>query len=73
MVPNLYKITQKEFDGYIKRLEKAGLLERRFEDEICYYDATPAAYYYNKKDFVKLIESATFGISRGVTTAILEQ
>lgn len=67
--------SQGEFDGYICDLERAGLITKRLEDGIVYYDSTLRSDTYTGKSLQVIrqfvcdaIESAT----KGATAAMLE-
>ena len=67
--------SQGEFDGYICDLERAGLITKRLEDGIVYYDSTLKSDTYTDKSLQVIrqfvcdaIEAAT----KGATSAMLE-
>jgi len=67
--------SQGEFDGYICDLERAGLITKRLEDGIVYYDSTLRSDTYTGKSLQVIrqfvcdaIEAAT----KGATSAMLE-
>ena len=67
--------SQGEFDGYICDLERAGLITKRLEDGIVYYDSTLRSDTYAGKSLQVIrqfvcdaIEAAT----KGATSAMLE-
>ena len=67
--------SQGEFDGYICDLEQAGLITKRLEDGIMYYDSTLKSDTYTGKSLQVIrqfvcdaIEAAT----KGATSAMLE-
>ena len=67
--------SQGEFDGYICDLEQAGLITKRLEDGIMYYDSTLKSDTYTGKSLQVMrqfvcdaIEAAT----KGATSAMLE-
>ena len=55
VLPQLYKICQSEFDGYIEELVHVGLIRLRVADGVTYYDATIKATQYNEKQIVQAI------------------
>ena len=71
VLPQLYGICQEEFDGYIRRLEQAGLIERRITDDIIYYDATIEATQYSEKFVINLVRACAQGIAQGVTEGMM--
>lgn len=73
VVPELYKITREEFDGYIRRLSESGYIEIRTSDGVCYYDATLKTASFNLKDILQFTQSISAGVAEGITTAALNQ
>lgn len=73
VVPELYKITKDEFDGYIRRLSQSGYIEIRVTDGIEYYDATLKANTFNLKEFLQFTQAVSAGVAEGITTAALNQ
>ena len=71
VLPQLYGICQEEFDDYIRRLERAGLIEIRITDGVTYYDATIAATQYSEKFVIELVRACAQGIAQGVTEGML--
>ena len=74
----LYGITSLEFDGYIEQLVTAGLIVKRIEDNITYYDATLRSKEYidkNSKKYTlhKFVLDAIEKVSKGTTTAVMEE
>lgn len=67
--------SQGEFDCYICDLEKAGLITKRIEDGIVYYDSTLKSDTYNEKSLAvirKLVCDAIEAAAKGATSAMLE-
>ena len=73
VVHSLYGISPDEFDGYIRRLEQEGLIERRVTDNVTYYDATIKATRSSHKLVLDIIERGSKGIASAVTEAVLEK
>lgn len=73
VVPQIYGLTQAEFDGYIRRLEDAGLIVLRVTDNVTYYDATINAINFSRKFILEAIEACSKGLAGGVTEACLEK
>lgn len=71
VMPQIYKISQGEFNHYILELEKANLISRRVEDEVEYYDITFVASQYEKKELTNLLETIIKAGTQGCTEAIL--
>ena len=67
--------SQGEFKGYIRDLEKAGLISIRLEDGIVYYDSTLKSDAYIGKNLMaisRFVCAAIEAASKGATTAMLE-
>lgn len=71
VMPQLYKICEDEFRGYISRLIQAGIIEARISDGIEYYDATLTVNNIKRNYILKAIEAVSAGVSEGTTKAIL--
>lgn len=69
--PKTYKICDDEFYGYINQLVDAGLIVKRETDNVTYYDATVLVLKGNKKFIIDSIKAISYGISLGVTTAVI--
>ena len=67
-----YGLCENEFISYINRLINAGLIERRVEDGITYYDVTLLALDKKRKFILECIERASRGTAQGITSAVLE-
>ena len=65
-MPQLYKICEDEFNGYIDELVNAGLIRRRISDGITYYDATLAVDGMKANAIKKCVEDALRIVSVGV-------
>ena len=73
VLPQIYKICEDEFNGYINRLVDAKLIEVRVTDNIAYYDTPITVKKCNRKFILDAIEACSKGISEGATSAILKQ
>lgn len=73
VMPELYGLGKDEFDGYIRRLEKAGFIELRVSDGITYYDATLDAMRYSREFILDAIEAVSRGITSGATEVWIAQ
>ena len=73
ILPKIYNLCDEEFDGYVDRLIRAGLLEKRISDNITYYDATIKGSEINKKSIMQTIESISRVVAEGITNAILNK
>ncbi len=71
VMPQLYNMCDDEFNGYIARLEQAGLIVSRVSDGITYYDATIGATDINKRFILQVIETVTRATAEGVANAAL--
>lgn len=64
-----------EFEGYIYDLEKAGLISKRIEDGIVYYDSTLKSDTYTGKNLSAIRQfvcDTMEAAAKGVTSAMLE-
>lgn len=66
-----YGLCDQEFQGYIERLVDAGLIVKRTTDNVTYFDATIAAGDIKRKRILDAIKAISFGVSLGVSTALL--
>ena len=73
VLPQLYKMCTDEFNGYIERLEGAGLIVRRITDNITYYDLPISSTNYSRNYILAAIEAYSKGAWQGITTALLNQ
>lgn len=67
--------SQGEFDGYIYDLEQAGLITKRLEDGIVYYDSTLKSDTYSGKSLQiirQVVCDAIEAATKGATSAMLE-
>ena len=67
--------SQGEFDGYICDLEQAGLITKRLEDGIVYYDSTLKSDTYTGKSLQvirQFVCDAIEAVTKGATSAMLE-
>lgn len=67
--------SQGEFDGYICDLERAGLITKRLEDGIVYYDSTLRSDTYTGKSLQVICQfvcDAIEAATKGATSAMLE-
>lgn len=53
--PGIYGITETEFNNYINQLINNGLITKRYEDGVTYYDATIEACKQEYKELMKFI------------------
>lgn len=74
----IFKASDGEFNGFIHDLINAGLIRKRVEDGIDYYDSTIMCDSYRgkalieiKKFVIEAIEATSKGISQGTTEALL--
>lgn len=61
-----YGLTIQEFNSYIDRLIAAGLIEKRIEDGVTYYDATPKVADKKKRFILDAIAAGTYGITKAL-------
>ena len=73
VLPQIYKMCEDEFNGYINRLAEANLIAIRVTDNITYYDTPLPATNCNKKFILEAIAACSRGLSEGATTAVLKQ
>lgn len=71
--PDLYKMCEEEFYGYIDRLVDAGYIVKRTTDGVEYFDATLLAGSFNAGAFCKIVESVTKAVATGTTEAMLNR
>lgn len=73
VIPDLYSLTQNEFDFYIEQLVQANILAKRVEDEVTYYDITLSKLKYTKNMIFELIESVSKATTEGLSNAFINQ
>ncbi len=71
VLPLLYQLSEDEFQGYIRRLVEADLIEERVTDGITYYDATIKGSCASKKTIWKAIKEITGAATYGAVRAVL--
>ena len=71
MCAKTYGLCDQEFQGYIDRLVDAGLIVKRTTDNVTYFDATITAGDIKRKRILDAIQAISFGVSLGVSTAVL--
>ena len=69
-----------EFDGFISELVRAGLVRKRVEDGITYFDSTTKSETYKGKKLneirafvLEAISACSEGVAKGATAALLEK
>ena len=72
IMPELYHISQEEFDGYVCELVNKGLLRKRITDGIIYYDATLLAENTQLSTIERIINGITKAVVEGGVTAMLK-
>lgn len=55
VLPQIYKMSSEEFNQYINQLENAGLINKRTEDGVEYYDISLYALKLQKEEINKII------------------
>lgn len=55
VLPKIYKMSSEEFNQYINQLENAGLINRRIEDGVEYYDISLYALKLKEEEINKKI------------------
>ena len=73
VLPQLYNICLDEFNGYIDRLEAAGLIVKRETEGVMYYDLPLNKPKYTRKFIIDAIEACSKGITQGLTAAVLDK
>ena len=67
VLPCLYRnLCEDEFYGYIDRLERYGLIEKRVTDGITYYDATPLTLNDKWNKVLQVIDTIVNAAAKGV-------